>query len=239
MGQPITALARAFPESSRTCPSDAPYLIKIQLLALGPRVALRAVLLQGQKDSIMPSQCHCQWLHFEVETGSQERTGRGAQAGAAAGRWRGTRRLHSAVQSEHGPCRWLQPDLANQGTKRPPNSPLPRARTGARCWRQLSQVAQRGRYFSPNPAHPVRHANAACAWTRRARRASKSEAISHWRTLVHTGISPSPANEGPNPSNPSHPSSASADPAAHSTQGRARLRRLCVSTAAIYPVGAR
>jgi len=114
----------------------------------------------------MLSRCDGQWLHFEVGRPKPRVTGRGAQAGADAGRWRGIGWASHGGPIREGPlplvrlC--IQPDLANQRTERPPNFLPSPTGTAATCWRASLTGRTAQALFSPNPAH---HANAACAWT--------------------------------------------------------------------------
>jgi len=137
---------------------------------------------------------------------------RGWPTGADADGWRGIDEIHGAIQSRIGFCRWavvlpsLIPPTSAQDGRATPG-PHPRERT-----LETSQVTHGGRYFGPNPAH---HASEDVPGRRPSKSEVSSHACSQWR---------------PNASSPS------AEPATHPTQVRARLRWLCVSTAAIYPV---
>jgi hypothetical protein len=107
---------------------------------------------------------------------SSQVTGRGASAGADAGRWRGTCGLHSAVQSQADPYRWpargskLKRPTSRQNGRSTPARHL--QERGAACWRHRSQVAQRGRYFRRTLA--IMRARRVPGWM-----PSKSAALSH------------------------------------------------------------
>jgi hypothetical protein len=152
---------------------------------------------------------------------SSQVTGRGASTGADAGRWRGTCGLHSTVQSQADPYRWpargskLKRPTSRQNGRSTPARHLPERE------RHAGGIAHRSHSVGAIFAEP---------WPSCERGVCLDGCPASQRPF-HTFSQLGGQWEA------QYGCSASADPAAPSTQRRARLRSVCVSTAAIYPVG--